>query len=297
MRFRLWMYFFRQALTSILNNRVFHAIGLSTMVVSLLIFGTFLILFVNLNAWLGGWGQSLTMSVYLKDGTSETKNDEIASLIRKLQGAEIKRFISKEGALRDLRKALGSHAGLLEGMSVNPLPASFEVIFKDGDGQKTDPLKMKNELESIEGVDEVQYSEEWLKRFKGLMNMVRLVGFIIGGLLCMGILFIVTNTIKLTIYSRRGEIEILKLVGATDWFVKAPFLLEGVIQGILSGIVALLALFAGYLLLSAKKMHFLGLAVLDFVFLPNEYVFSILFISVALGLIGSFIAVGRFFDV
>jgi len=173
MRFRLWMYFFRQALTSIMKNRVFHAIGLSTMVVSLLIFGTFLILFVNLNAWLGGWGQSLTMSVYLKDGTSETKNDEIASLIRKLQGAEIKRFISKEGALRDLRKALGSHAGLLEGMSVNPLPASFEVIFKDGDGQKTDPLKMKNELESIEGVDEVQYSEEWLKRFKGLMNMVR----------------------------------------------------------------------------------------------------------------------------
>jgi len=117
-------------------------------------------------------------------------------------------------------------------------------------------------------------------------------------------------TIKLTIYSRRGEIEILKLVGATDWFVKAPFLLEGVIQGILSGIVALLALFSAYLLLSAKKMHFLGLAVLDFVFLPNEYVFSILFISVALGLIGSFIAisvalgligsfiaVGRFFDV
>jgi cell division transport system permease protein len=297
MRFRLWMYFFRQAFTSILNNRVFHAIGLSTMVVSLLIFGTFLILFVNLNAWLGGWGQSLTMSVYLKDGTSETKNDEIASLIRKLQGAEIKRFISKEGALRDLRKALGSHAGLLEGMSVNPLPASFEVIFKDGDGQETDPLKIKNELESIEGVDEVQYSEEWLKRFKGLMNMVRLVGFIIGGLLCMGILFIVTNTIKLTIYSRRGEIEILKLVGATDWFVKAPFLLEGMIQGILSGIVALLVLFSGYLLLSAKKMHFLGLAVLDFVFLPNEYVFSILFISVALGLIGSFIAVGRFFDV
>ncbi|MBW2615088.1 MAG: ABC transporter permease [Deltaproteobacteria bacterium] len=297
MRFRSWPYFFRQAFTNILNNRVFHAIGLSTMVVSLLIFGTFLILFVNLNAWLERWGHSLTMSVYLADGVSETKNDEIASLIRKLEGAEIRRFISKEGALRDLKKALGSHAGLLEGISVNPLPASFEVVFKDGDGQETDPLKIKNELESIEGVDEVQYSEEWLKRFKGLMNMVRLIGFIIGGLLCLGILFIVTNTIKLTIYSRREEIEILKLVGATDWFVKVPFLLEGVIQGLLSGIVALLALFSGYLLLSAKKIHFLGLVVLDFVFIPNEYVISILLISVALGLVGSFIAVGRFFDV
>jgi len=297
MRFRLWMYFFRQAVTNILNNRVFHAIGLSTMVVSLLIFGTFLILFLNVNGWLEGWGQSLTMSVYLKDGISESKNDEIASLIRKMHGADIKRFISKETALRDLKKALGSHAGLLEGMSKNPLPASYEVVFKHGDGQETDPLKIKNELESIDGVDEVQYSEEWLKRFKGLMNMVRLVGFIIGGLLCMGILFIVTNTIKLTIYSRRDEIEIMKLVGATDWFVKAPFLLEGVIQGILSGIVALLALYSGYLLLSAKKVHFLGLAILDFVFIPNEYVISILLISMALGLVGSFIAVGRFFDV
>jgi len=291
------VYFFRQAFSNILNNRVFHAIGLSTMVVSLLIFGTFLILFVNLNAWLEGWGQSLSMSVYLKDGISKTKNDEIASLIRKLEGAEIKRFISKDEALRDLKKALGSNAGLLEGMAVNPLPASFEVAFKDGNGRETDPLKIKNELESIEGVDEVQYSEEWQKRFKGLMNMVRLAGLIIGGLLCMGILFIVTNTIKLTIYSRREEIEILKLVGGTDWFVKAPFLLEGVIQGLLSGIVALLALFSGYLLLSAKKMHFLGLVALDFVFIPNEYVISILLISVALGLVGSFIAVGRFFDV
>ncbi|MBW2345221.1 MAG: hypothetical protein JRF53_14680 [Deltaproteobacteria bacterium] len=203
MRFRLWPYFFRQAFTNILNNRIFHAIGLSTMVVSLLIFGTFLILFVNLSAWLEGWGHSLTISVYLKDGISETKKDEIASIIRKLEGAEIKRFISKDGALKDLKKALGSHAVLLEDLSVNPLPASFEVIFKVRDGQETDPFKIKNELESIEGVDEVQYSEEWLKRFKGLMNMVRLIGFIIGGLLCMGILFIVTNTIKLTIYSRR----------------------------------------------------------------------------------------------
>ncbi len=297
MSFRLWLYFLRQALGNILNNRVFHVIGLSTMIVSLMIFGTFLILFVNVNGWLEGWGHSLTISVYLKDGINETKKDEIATFIRQLEGAEIKRFISKDRALKDLKRALGSHSGLLEGLSVNPLPSSFEVVFKEGTGQKTDPTKIKNELEGIEGVDEVQYSEEWLKRFKGLMNMFRLIGFIIAGLLCMGILFIVTNTIKLTIYSRRDEIEILKLVGATDWFVKTPFLLEGVIQGILSGIVALLALFSGYLLLSAKKMHFLGFAVLDFVFLPNEYIFSILFISVALGLVGSFIAVGRFFDV
>jgi len=274
-----------------------HAIGICTMVVSLLIFGAFLILFVNLNTWIQGWGQSLSMSVYLQDGISEVKKDDVTSFIKNLHAAEIRRFISKEEALRDLRSALGSQAGLLEGLSSNPLPASFEVVFKDSEGEKTDPQKTKMDLEAVDGVEEVQYSEEWLKRFEGLLKMIRLVGFIIGGFLCMGILLIVTNTIKLTIYSRRDEIEILKLVGATDWFVKAPFLLEGMIHGILSGILALLALFSGYLLLSTKKIAFVGLAMLDFSFLPHEYALSIICASVALGMVGSLIAVGRFFDV
>ena len=296
MTLRLWPYFFRQTLINIINNRTVHAIGLGTMIASLLIFGTFLILFVNLNAWLQGWEHSLSMSVYLQDEISESKRGKIASFIKDQPAAEIERFISKEEALRDLRSALGSQTGLLEGLSDNPLPASFEVVFRAEDSE-IDLQRIKKEIENIEGVEEVQYTEDWLERFEGLMKIVRLVGFIIGGLLCIGVLFIVTNTIKLTIYSRRDEIEILKLVGATDWFVKIPFLLEGMVQGILSGILALLTLFSGYILLSTKKMHFLSLSVLDLVFLPHEYVLSILLISVALGLVGSLIAVGRFFDV
>ncbi|MBK5102087.1 MAG: ABC transporter permease [Desulfobacteraceae bacterium] len=297
MKVKLWPYFFKQALVNIMSNRGIHTVGLSTMIVSILIFGAFLLLFVNFNNWIQGWGHSLSVSVYLRDGINGDTRDEVASFIKSLPRAEIKRFISKKGALRDLKNALGTHSGLLEGLSKNPLPASFEVEFKDIEGHKTDPQVIKKELEKVEGVQEVQYSEEWLKQFEGLMNMVKLIGFIIGGLLCMGVLFIVTNTIKLTIYSRRDEIEILKLVGATDWFVKTPFLLEGMIQGLVSGLLALLVLFSGYLILSAKKMHFLGLALLDFMFLPQEYVLSLFIISIALGLGGSFIAVGRFFDV
>ncbi|NQT55912.1 MAG: ABC transporter permease [Desulfobacteraceae bacterium] len=294
---RLWPYFFRQALININNNRVVHFIGLGTMVVSLLIFGTFLLVFVNINTWIEGWGHSLTMSVYLQDGIKEKNREKIASHIRSLPAAEIKRFISKEEALKDLKSVLGSEAGLLKDLSKNPLPASFEVIFKYVTDLRSDPQIIKKELESIDGVEEVQYSEEWLKRFEGLMNMIKLVGFIIGGLLFIGILFIVINTIKLTIYSRKEEIEILKLVGATDWFVKTPFLLEGVIQGMLSGILAILTLFSVYLFLCTKKMHFLGLGVLEFIFIPHDYTLSIFLISIALGLGGSFIALRRFFEV
>ena len=294
---RLLPYFVKQALSNILNNRGVHAIGLGTMVVSLLIFGTFLLLFVNLNTWIQGWGHSMAMSVYLKDNINEAKKARIVSFINSLPEAEIKRFISKEAALRDLRKTLGSQAGVLEGLSDNPLPASFEVMFKDIEGKRTDPKGIKLTLENMDGVEEVQYSEEWVHRFEGFMSIIRLVGFVIGGLLCMGIVFIVTNTIKLTIYSRREEIEILKMVGATDWFVKTPYLLEGIIQGILSGVFALFILYLGYFVVSAKKIHLLGLAGLNFTFIPYEYALSIVLISVLLGLLGCFIAVGRFFDV
>ncbi len=297
MRLRLWSYFLRQALMNIMNNRLVHVIGLGTMFVSILIFGTFLFLLINLNTWVQGWGHSLSMSVYLEDGISEGKRDMIASWIKSLPTAEIDRFITKEGALKELRHVLGAQAGLLEGLSTNPLPASLEVVFEKGEGHRLDPDRIKKELEKMEGVEEVQYSEDWLKRFKGLMSLIRVGGLIIGGLLCMGILFIVTNTIKLTIYSRKEEIEILKLVGATDWFVKTPFLLEGAIQGILSGIMALLILYSGYYLLSTEKIHFTSLGVFDFIFLPYEYALLIFLASVALGLVGSLIAVGRFFDI
>lgn len=294
---RLFPYFTKQAISNILSNRVVHAIGLGTMVVSLLIFGTFLLLFVNLNSWIQGWGHSISMSVYIMDDISEAQRTRISTFVGDLPEAEITRFISKETALKDLRGILGAQAGVLDGLSVNPLPASFEVAFTDVEGQRTDLKGIKHAFENMDGVEEVQFSEEWLHRFEGLMNIIRLVGFVIGGLLCLGILFIVTNTIKLTIYSRREEIEILKLVGATDWFVKFPFLLEGIVQGILSAVIALLTLYLGYFILSTKKIHFLGLAGLDFTFIPYEYSLSIVLISVLLGLLGCFIAVGRFFDV
>jgi len=217
--------------------------------------------------------------------------------IRLSPEAKIKRFISKDKALSDLRKALGPEAGLLEGISKNPLPASFEVILTEVAGKGSEPRKIKEQLEKLEGVEEVQYSEEWVNRFRDLMKMVRLVGLIIGGLLFMGVLFIVTNTIKLTIYSRKDEIEILKLVGATDWFIKIPYMLEGMIQGVFSGLLALAALFLTYFFISKEKAYFFSFALLDFSFIPHEYSLAILLLSVFLGLVGSFIAVDRFFDI
>lgn len=297
MRLRLALYFIRQAIISIVNNRMVHLVGMGTMVVSLLIFGSFLLLFVNLSTWIEGWAPEPSISVYLTDKVTEKQKERIISRIESFPAAEIESLISKTDALQEFKQALGARAGLLKGLPDNPLPASLEVALKDQNTAKTTPEKIKQILEEMEGVEEVQYSEEWLQRFEGLMSVIRVIGFIIGGLLCIGILFIVTNTVKLTIYARKEEIEILKLVGATDWFVKTPFLIEGVFQGILSSTTALGILFAGYSLLSAKQLHSFGLAMLQFHFIPPEYGLAIFLIGVVLALAGSLMAVGQFFDV
>jgi cell division transport system permease protein len=295
MKLRLAPYFMRQAMQNVRKNWLMHIVGVSTMIISLLIFGTFLLLFYNVDNWIHGWGDSFSMSVYLKDGIPDTTRQKVLSLIRDLPGARIDRIITKKQAFLDLKRALGREANVLEGLPKNPLPASIEVVFKSSAGSKPDPEKIRKQVETFAGVDEVQYSEEWLKRFEGLMRMFRLAGLIIGGLLGLGVLFIVTNTIKLTIYSRQEEIEIMKLVGATDWFVKIPFLLEGSIQGAVSGFFSILVLYGGYILLSAKKADILGFALLDFVFIPQGYILTIFLVSIGLGLLGSFIALGRFF--
>ena len=282
---------------NIRKNLSVHILSLGTIVASLLILGAFLLLFGNLNNWLQRWGTVLSMSIYLKDGISEYRRDKVYSFIRGLPEAEIKRFISKEEALKDLRAALGDDAEFLNRLGRNPLPASYEVVFESKGTHGVEAEKLKGELENLDGVEEVQYSNEWLNKLEGFLNVVRLIGFIIGGLLCLCVVFIVTNTIKLTIYSRKDEIEILKLVGATDWFVKTPFLLEGMIQGISGGVLSVLMLFSGYLILPTKGVSLLGLTPLDFVFLPAGYLILILILGAVLGVIGSFIAIGRFFAV
>ena len=289
-------YFLRQALISMRRNLTVHILSLGTIVASLLILCAFLLLFANLDNWLQQWGRSLSMSVYLKDGTSEYKRDKIDSFIRSLPGAQIRRFISKEEAMDDLKAALGEEAAFLERLTHNPLPASYEVVFEKTGAGEIAPEKIKAQLEALDGVEDVQHSRQWLKRVEGFLDIVRLVGYIIAGLLCLCVVFIVTNTIKLTIYSRRDEIEILKLVGATDWFVKLPFLLEGMIQGILGGGMAILTLYLGYLVFSRNDITLIGATPLEFVFLPGEYLVLVFSLSVALGIIGSFIAIGRFFD-
>ena len=296
MKITFFRYFVRQAMRNMVENRLVHLIGLGTMVIAFLIFDAFILIFVNLNSWTQEQGRSLTMSIYFK---GEPERAVIENIKKELlqYPVSITDFISKDDALKSLRKQLGEKAGLLDGLGENPLPASLEIVLSRDVSGDSLPYELKTRLERINGVDEVQYSQEWIERFQAIMGAVKIIGLVFGGLLFLAALFIITNTVKLTIYSRKDEIEILKLVGATNRFVKIPFLIEGSIQGFLGGSVALIILFLVYVAIVTRVDLSIGFASLDIIFLSPRFILLLLLMSSIIGLIGSTVSLGRFFRI
>jgi len=296
MKITFFRYFVRQAMRNMVENRLVHLIGLGTMVIAFLMFDAFILIFVNLNSWTQEQGRSLTMSIYFK---GEPERAVIESIKKELlqYPVSITDFISKDDALKSLRKQLGEKAGLLDGLGENPLPASLEIVLSRDVSGDSLPYELKTRLERINGVDEVQYSQEWVERFQAIMGAVKIIGLVFGGLLFLAALFIITNTVKLTIYSRKDEIEILKLVGATNRFVKIPFLIEGSIQGFLGGSVALIVLFLVYVVIITKVDLSIGFASLDIIFLSPQFILLLLLMSSIIGFIGSTVSLGRFFRI
>ena len=296
MRISFLRYFFRQALGNIFENRLVHLIGVGTMVIAFLIFDAFVLAFVNINAWTQERGRTLTMSIYFKEAPERSAIEDIQRELLDYP-VSITKFISKKDAMKSLRRQLGEKAGLLDGLKENPLPASLEIILSRDEIDDSLPYELKKKLERIETVDEVQYSQEWIDRIQAVMGAVEIVGLVFGGLLFLAALFIVTNTIKLTIYSRKDEIEILKLVGATNGFVKTPFLIEGSIQGFLGGSVAIILLFLGYMIVTSEVDLRIGFGALDLIFLSPEFILLLVATSIITGFIGSTVSLGRFFRI
>lgn len=286
----------RRALANISENRLVHLIGIGTMAIAFLIFDVFLLVFLNINYWIEEQGSSLTMSIYFKGNADKVAVERVTEELLQYPEVTVKEFISKSDAMRNLKKRLGDKAGLLDGLKDNPLPASLEIILSGG---KTEdfPRQLKTRLERLEVVDEVHYSHEWIEKIQAIMGAVRLIGIIFGGLLFLAALFIIINTIKLTIYSRHDEVEILKLVGATNRLVKAPFLIEGSIQGLLGGLTALVILFLCYLAVIYRIDLRVGFSSLEIVFLSPRFILLLLLMSIIVGFLGSMISLSRFFRI
>ncbi|HHV08646.1 MAG TPA: ABC transporter permease [Firmicutes bacterium] len=236
MRFSTWEFYIREACRSLARNRFMTLASVSTVALSLLILGVFLLGAVNLNNMAVTLESQVEVTAFLEDELKAEEVEVIKGRIQGLDGVREVTFVSKEEALERLKQQFGERKDLLTSVEKNnPLRNAVEV-------RTLDPTNVKNvveELKALPGVAKVSFKEEIIDRLFSLTKAIRLVGLAVVVLLVGATIFLISNTIRLTVFARRREISIMKLVGATDWFIRWPFVLEGLCLGLLGSIPAM----------------------------------------------------------
>ncbi len=238
MRISLLGYFLKKALENLRANPFLSLVTLSTIAISMMILGLFALIYFNVQQFMQQWGDELQVTAYLEETISPEQADELRSRVANWPVVEKVIYISKERALVRFRSQLREYAGILDGLRSNPLPASLELQLRPQVSRNGAIEELSSRLERQAGVAEVQYGKRWMAKLRIFLDVFKLVGITVGGLLLLATIFVVSNTIKLTFYSRREELEIMRLVGATNFFIKAPFLIEGVLHGLCGTLLA-----------------------------------------------------------
>ncbi|WP_018132057.1 permease-like cell division protein FtsX [Effusibacillus pohliae] len=219
----------------------FAAIG--SVVVSLLILGVFLTVAMNLQALTKDVESQVQMDVFILQGTSRADIQKVEDKLKALPGVKSVEFVAKEDAVKQMVEKYKEHRDLFSGLEMeNPLPDKFVVKAEN----PRDTLKLADQIRTFPFVEKVKDGRDTVEKLFRVMDVVRWVGgaLIVG--LALTAVFLISNTIKITIYSRRREIEIMKLVGATNWFIRWPFFFEGLLMGALGALIPIGLLVAGY---------------------------------------------------
>jgi cell division transport system permease protein len=292
-------YFFSRALANLRQNVFVSVVTVGTIALALLIASLFLLVYVNLEGMAQGWSDKVQITAYFDREPTPLAVAALKGRVKLIPGTSKVVFVTKQEAEARLRSRLKGQESLLEGITPEVLPASMEIRLDREHRDSASVASYVTALKRISGITEVQYGEEWVQRFNSFMNFFRLMGALLGSFLGITVLFIVSNTIKLTIYARKDELELLGLVGATRFFIKAPFLIEGVLQGALGALLSLFALGACYWAFLHNAGNFLGVnpAGAGLFFLPAGDLAAILCGGILLGFIGSLTSLRRFINV
>ncbi len=266
------------------------------MAMTLFVFGAFMLVQENLETLLHGWGEQLQIDAYLETHLSA---DNVESLQKKIgmypEVARV-RLISQQQAWKDFQAALGAQSSVLDGLPRDVLPASFEIAVKPAfrDGPLVEALAARLEKEA--GITNVEYAQDWVDRMNLVILAVQWTKWIFGGVLFLTTYFIVGSTVKLAIMARKEEIEIMQLVGASESMIEAPFVLEGMVQGIFGGVLSLGGLWLAFQAMRNEVPTFVAL--LGFThslkFLDPQSVALIVTLGWILGAAGSLFSLRRF---
>ncbi|NCO53178.1 MAG: ABC transporter permease [Deltaproteobacteria bacterium] len=289
-------YFILRALRNMRQWPVLCSAAILTMAVALTTVATFFLVVINIQSLARTWSEEVQVVAYFQTPPAPT---ELAALVTQIEDLpEVKQalFVSKTEAFQRFAARLGDDAGLLEGVSHDLLPASLEIALQKTARNREGVARVVAALKKDRRFDELRFGQEWLERFEKFIELLKFVGLVLGSFFLFAALFIVSNTIKLTLYARRDELEIMALVGATKNFIQVPFLLEGALQGLFSGILALGFLSLSFQLLVKKSLQSFWLTPVDFnaVFLAGSQQLVLVLSGVLLGLLGSLFSLRKF---
>ena len=289
-------YFLRITVNNIKKSIFLNLISVGIIATSFLIFTGFLMFIINLNGVLKKVADKIQVNVFLNEDLSAKEISDFQQKLSAFMEIESMTFISKEDALRDLKNVFRGKENLFDELPANPLPPSFEIKLKSGHLNSRAMGQFADKISRLAEVDEVGYGREWVKRLANFVSMIKLTGIILGGLLLLTVIFIVSNTIRLTIHTKQEEIEIMKLVGATDYFIKIPFIIEGGLQGLLGTLLSLGTLFLLFRFFASRAASCFGISLNSFFFnfLSPHMIAGIIIGGIALGVFGSIISLEKF---
>lgn len=290
---RALVYFVEEALLSLWRSRLVHALSVATIAVSLFVLGAFLTLAGNLDGVVERWTRQIQVVFYVEDAAPEQVLRSLEARLKAEPGVAQVDRVSREQALERFRALFRDLATLPEDLRENPFPGSLEVTLQPGVAARADALRLVERYREAPGVEDVLFDLLWIERLSTAVRLVRGVGALLGGVLVLAGVFTISNVIRLTVYARQDELDIMRLVGATRAYIRGPFLVEGMLQGLLGGLVSLGLLGLAFRFVTRESEAIAGLLGRPLAFLSAEAALVLVLGGAMLGLIGSLVSLGR----
>lgn len=286
-------YFVEEALQSLWRSRLMNALSVGTIAVSLFVFGAFLTVAANLGGVIERFSRKVQVVFYLEDGIEARIREQLMVRLRDDPAVAELTSVERNEALSRFRELFRDLRSLPEDLGDNPFPASLEATLAEDHQSPDEVRRLVAAFARAPGVEDVQYDLLWIERLSTGVRLLRGLGFVLGGILVVAGVFTISNVIRLTVYARQDELDIMRLVGATSAYVKGPFVVEGLLQGLLGGLSAVALLALAFRLFARDALaasDLLGRAV---VFLPASLCLALIAGGMLVGFLGSLLSLGR----
>ena len=298
MKYNIFGYLIGEGFSNVFKNKKSTGASLMIMCATMIIFGIFLMLSQNINHFVEDIKSEQGFQVFLTTDATEEQIQEVGDKIRKLEGISTAEFKDKEYALNFMKEKFGERSDIIEGYGYDFFSTSYIVTLTDLKLSKD----VQNEILQFENVKKITSSDETVTTLLGLANGIKIVTGIILILLVIISIFIISNTIKLTVHARRKEISIMKYVGATNSFIRWPFIVEGMIIGVLASAISIILVGGAYSILAeqavnVKFMVTIGMSLVSFKDMISSIIFVYMLLGIGIGALGSVISMRKYLKV